>query len=341
MVQTATLLARGFFNQTRAKTAHGLIRYGQKYRVISVIDETLVGLDAGDEMGLGNKGIPIIDKIDTSADVLIIGVAPSGGRLPQAWRNDIIEAIKNGMDIISGLHEFLNNVPEFVKLANEYKIELIDIRKPPENLTIATNIKPKVPVILIAGTDGRVGKRTTALEIYHLALENGYNPGFIATGQTGILIGCDAGIAVDHLPPQYISGAIENAVQDVITQGKDFIFVEGQGALLHHAYSTSAIGILHGAKPKLIIVSHKPSRKTRASFPGIPMPPVEDEIKALNRLSPDSKVIAISLNTKGAKNYLDVCKDYEARTGLVTVDVLADKFGTKKLFDLIKTELRI
>ena len=341
MTQTATILARGFFNQSRAKTAHGLIRRGWKFKIISVIDETLVGQDAGEVMGVGNKGIPIVSEVDTNAEVLIIGVAPSGGRLPPDWRQDINFAIKNGMDIVSGLHEFLNDDPEFVKLAGENKVQLIDVRKPPENLRIAKNITPSVPVILSCGTDGRCGKRTTALELYHTALDNKCNAGFIATGQTGIMIGCDAGVAVDRLPPEYLSGAVEAAVQAVIAQGKELIFVESQGALLHHAYSTSAMGILHGAKPRLVVVSHKPLRKDRASFQGVPIPPVEDEVKAIHLISPGSKVIALSLNCDGAKNYQKICKEYEIRTGLLTVDVLANKSGAKKIFDKIKVELEL
>jgi uncharacterized NAD-dependent epimerase/dehydratase family protein len=341
MVQTATLLTRGLFNQTRAKTAHGLIRYGKKFKINSVIDETLAGLDAGEVMGIGNKGIPIISEVDTTAAVLIIGVAPSGGKLPHTWRIDIIKAIKNGMDVISGLHEFLNDDIEFKNLAKKYDVKLIDIRKPPDDLTIAKGIKPTIPIILIAGTDGRSGKRTTALELYHFALDKGYNAGFIATGQTGIMIGCDAGVAVDHLEPQYVSGAIEKSVQELIAQNKDFIFVEGQSALLHHAYSTSAIGILHGAKPMLIIISHNTTRTYRASFPKINMPPVEDEINAIEHLSPESRIIALSLNTKGAADYLDICKEYEARTGLISVDVFADNSGTRKLFEKIRTKLTL
>ncbi|WP_455392823.1 DUF1611 domain-containing protein [[Eubacterium] cellulosolvens] len=341
MAQKATILARGFFNQSRAKTAHGLIRHGKKYQILSVIDETLVGQDAGEVIGLGKMGIPIMDEIDVNAEVLIIGVAPSGGRLPPAWRNDISNAIRNGMNVISGLHEFLNDDPEFVELARKYKVELIDVRKPPENLSVAKNISPNVPVILVCGTDGRCGKRTTALELYRTALELEYNAGFIATGQTGLMIGCDAGFAVDHLPPRFAAGAVEGAVQDVIAQGKELIFVEGQGALLHHAYSTSAIGILHGAKPRFIVVSHKPLRQDRASFPGIPIPPVEDEIKALECLAPASKVIAISLNCNGAENYLELCKVYENSMGLLTVDVVADRAGANKIFKKILQNLKV
>jgi uncharacterized NAD-dependent epimerase/dehydratase family protein len=340
LAPTATILARGYFAQTVAKTAHGLIRYSRKYKIISVIDETLTGKDAGEVMGIGYKDIPIVADVDLNANVLIIGVAPSGGKLPFIWREDIKKAITNGMDIINGLHDFLNNDPEFIELANEHNVSLIDVRKPPDTLNKAKNIKPSVPVILVSGTDGRCGKRTTALELYNIALGQNVKAGFIATGQTGIMIGCDAGAAVDHLPPAYIAGMIESAVQDVIGQGKELIFVEGQGALLHHAYSTSAIGILHGARPDLIVVSHKPNRLHRASFPEIPVPPIEKEIKALELLSPESKIIALSMNCDGAENYLETCGKYEKLTEILTVDVISDKSGAKKIFDKIRVELK-
>ena len=339
MLPTATILARGYFNQTRAKTAHGLIRHGRKYKIISVIDETLAGQDAGEIMGLGKKGIPIVEDIDTSAEILIIGVAPSGGQLPLDWRQDIIKAIENGIDVVSGLHEFLNDDPEFAKLAKKYNVSLIDVRKSPDKLYMAQYIKPTVPVILFAGTDGRCGKRTTLVEIYNVAQARGLNPGFIATGQTGIMIGCDAGVAVDHLPTDFVAGAIEHAVQEVIKQGKDIILVEGQGALLHHAYSTSTIGILYGARPSYIILSHKPNRKFRASFPEIPMPMPEKEIEALELLSREAKVIALSLNCEGAHNYKEICAEHENRTGLFTVDVLADSGASNRLLDKITEKI--
>jgi uncharacterized NAD-dependent epimerase/dehydratase family protein len=338
-MQTASILARGFFATSRAKTAHGLIRYGKKYRIISVIDETIAGSDAGEVMGIGNLGIPILKDIDTEAEVLIIGVAPSGGQLPSNWREDIKSAIEKGMDIISGLHEFLSKDPEIVILAVKYDVSLIDIRKPPDKLFIAQNIKPEIPVILICGTDGCSGKRTTSLELYNEALSRGKKAGFIATGQTGVMIGCDAGLVVDSLPADFVAGAVEHAVQEVIGQGKELIFVEGQGALLHHAYSTSTVGILYGAWPKFIVLSHPPLREHRKSFPNIPMPGPEDEIRALNALLPHAKVIAMSLNTEGSANYQELCEEYINRICIPAVDVFADPDGRRKLLDIIMAEI--
>jgi uncharacterized NAD-dependent epimerase/dehydratase family protein len=289
---------------------------------------------------MGEFGIPIVKDVDTNAEVLIIGVAPSGGQLPPTWRNDIKTAIKNGMNIVSGLHEFLGKDNEFAALAKKNNVYIIDVRKPPDKLFMAQNIKPTVPVILVTGTDGCTGKRTTALELYNEALSRGINAGFIATGQTGIMIGCDAGVVVDSLPADFVAGAVEHAVQEVIKQGKELIFVEGQGALLHHAYSTSTIGILYGAWPKLIVVSHPTLRKHRKSFPNIPMPIPEDEIKALNALLPHSKVIAISLNNEGSSNHHELCKAITNRLGIPSADVLADPEGKRILFDIIMNELK-
>jgi len=340
-MKTATILARGSFDQTRAKTAHGLIRHGKKFKILSVIDESLIGRDAGEVMGIGFKDIPIIDKVDTNAEVLIIGVAPSGGRLPDKWRKDIKTAIENGLDVYSGLHDFLNDDQEFRELANQYNVKLIDVRKAPDELFIAKHIKPKVPVVLFCGTDAASGKRTTALEVYDRAIERGINVGFIATGQTGILIGCDAGVVVDHLPTDFVAGSVEHCVFELIEQGKELIFVEGQGAILHHAYSTSTIGILHGAWPNYIILVHPANRRQRSSFPMVPIPPLVNEMNALEQLCPGVKVIALALNCEGAKNYSEICKDHEKKIGLTAVDVLADIDGPKILLDVIIKAIKV
>jgi uncharacterized NAD-dependent epimerase/dehydratase family protein len=335
---TATILARKYFGDSHGKTAHGLIRHGKMFKILSVIDETLAGSDAGEVMGLGMLGIPIVSDVDVNADTLIIGVAPSGGRLPPEWRADIIKAIENKMNIVSGLHEFLNNDPELVDLANKNGVKMLDVRMPPNEVYIAQQITPSVPVILVCGTDAACGKRTTALELYNAALGLGLNAGFIATGQTGIMVGCDAGVAVDHVPTDFVAGVVEHMVQELIPQKKGFIIIESQGALLHHAYSTSAIGILHGAQPKYIVLVHPTHRKHRSSFPNIPLPEPDEEIKAIKQLSPESKVIALSLNTHGAKNYEEVCREYEKSTGLIATDVLRDPKGAKKIMKTIMAE---
>ena len=204
---------------------------------------------------------------------------------------------------------------------------------------IAKHIPPSVPVILVCGTDAACGKRTTALELYNASLATGIIAGFIATSQSGILSGCDAGIVMDNIPTDFVAGEIEQLVQEVIKKGKELIFVEGRGAVLHHAYSTLTLGILHGAQPKFIVLNHPVYRKTRNSFPEIPIPDPKEEITALEQLSPGTKVIALALNSKGGSDYQEQCKKYAEQTGLLTVDVIADKTGAKRLLDKILIEL--
>jgi uncharacterized NAD-dependent epimerase/dehydratase family protein len=330
---TATILARGYFSQNRAKTAHGIIRHGRKYNIINVVDETLAGQDAGEVLGVGKLDIPIVDNIEPGADVLIIGVAPVGGKLPQEWIEDIKTAIDLGMDIASGLHDFLNDDPELVKLAEDNGVTLWDVRAPPpyEELDVATGEKPGVPVVLSHGTDASVGKRTTLLEMYQAAMDKGIKAGFVATGQTGILIGAEAGVVVDRLPADFVAGAVEKMVLDVAAQGKELIFVEGQGSLLHKAYSTSALGILHGAQPDYVVVTHDPARKYRGSFPEVKMPELGQELELVKLLSPDSKIVGVSLNCQKTKEWEGAIEEYQKRTGLLTVDVLRQKDGGELL----------
>lgn len=340
-MQTASILARGYFCQNRAKTAHGIIRHGRKYKILNVVDETLADQDAGEVLGVGKLDIPIVDKIQAGADCLIIGVAPVGGKLPQEWKEDIKSAINLGMDIASGLHDFLNDDPELVKLAEDNSVTLWDVRAPPpyEELRVATGKKPSVPVVLSHGTDASVGKRTTLLEMYNAALDKDIKAGFVATGQTGILIGCEAGIVVDRLPADFVAGAVEKMVLDVAAQGYGMIFVEGQGSLLHQAYSTSALGILHGAQPDYVVVTHDPARKYRGSFPEVKMPPLEQELELVKLLSLDSKIVGVSLNCQKTEDWQGAIEEYQNRIGVLSVDVLNQNDGgellVNKLLELI------
>ncbi len=340
-MQTATILARGYFSQNRAKTAHGIIRHGRKYKILNVVDETLKSQDAGDVLGLGKLGIPIVDDIQSGADCLIIGVAPAGGKLPAEWKDDIKTAIKYGMDIVSGLHDFLNDDPELVKLAGAHNVKLWDARAPPpyEELRVAHGEQPVATVVLSYGTDASVGKRTTLLEMYNAALDMGTKAGFVATGQTGILIGCEAGVVVDRLPADFVAGAVEKMVVDVAAQGKELIFVEGQGSLLHQAYSTSAIGILHGALPSHIVITHDPSRVHRGSFPEIKMPELEQELELIRLLSPASKIVGLALNCQRTDDWEGAIEEYQTRTGLLTVDVLKQDDGGSQLVKKISEEI--
>jgi len=338
-MEKASVLARGFFNSIRGKTAHGLIRHGKKYKIVEVVDETLEGRDAGEVMGDGFKGIPIVANFSRNANTLIIGVAPPGGRLPKSWRGDIRNALKNRMNIVSGLHDFLSDDPEFSELAKKHNVKLWDVRKPPKNLQIAKGFKSEKPVILVLGTDSSVGKRTAALELVKSAERKGMNAGFVATGQTGIMIGADAGVAVDAVPSDFVSGVVEKMVMDV-SKNREIVFVEGQGAVSHPAYGSVALGILYGSKSDYVIMVHDPARKNSGSFPG-KIPKLEDEIKLVEKLG-KTKVVGLALNCRNVKNWKEAVKKYEEKTGLPTVDVVKENGDRllKGIMNHIKREKR-
>lgn len=335
-----SILARGCFNTDKAKTAHGLIRHCKRFKIIEVVDETLAGKDAGEVMGIGNAGIPIVKDFSKNTDAVVIGIAPPGGRLPKQLRLDIKRAIKNRINIISGMHEFLSDIPEFSELAKKYHVKIWDVRKPPENLDIARGLKHKVPVVLVCGTDSCVGKRTTALELVESARKHNVNAGFVATGQTGVMVGCDAGIAVDAIPSDFVAGTVEKMVQKVSNdKSKQIIFVEGQGSLSHSAYGAVALGILYGAKPECAIIVHNPVRKYRNSYPER-IPQLSEETALVEKLG-KTKIVGISLNCKNIKNWRSTVRRYNRKYKIHSADVLREGNGADKLLAAALKELKI
>lgn len=317
----AVILARGAFKSTAAKTAHGLIRHGTRFDIVAVIDETCSGEDAGAYLGIAHP-IPVVDRVTPGPRVLIIGVAPAGGRLPPAWRQDILEGIRLGMTIVSGLHDFLGDDPEFAAAARERQIHIWDVRRPPADLPVARRERaPGVPVVLTVGTDAAVGKRTAALELVQSARRRGLRVGFVATGQTGIMIGCDAGVVIDRVPGDFISGVVERMVLDVADSGVDLVVVEGQGSLSHHAYGAVTAGLVLGANPSHLIMVHEAGRTTRPSFPGAPVPGPLEELALLRAVTP-APLVGIALNCRLAPDWNGAIAACEAETGLVTRDVL-------------------
>jgi len=354
-VKTAVVLARGQFRTSHAKTAHGLILHGRRYKIAAVIDETCSGRDAGEVMGIGNRGIPIVsgfaelDKVlarravsprpqSAARCTLIIGVAPAGGRLPPDWRRDIREAIRRGMDIVSGLHDYLGDDPVFSRLAKAKGVRITDVRRPPDKLTLAQCRVWPVPVILTCGTDCAVGKRTVTIELHRGARKRGIDAAFIATGQTGILVGSDAGAVIDHVPGDFMSGTVEKMIGRMVRRGKELIFVQGQASLTHHAFGPVTLGILFGSNPHYIVLVHEPGRKVRPSFPdqAVLEPMVE---AALVKMLSGAEPVGIALNCARCGDRAgEIVLSYERKTGLAVVDVMRD--GPDRLLDSLLGRLR-
>ena len=304
--RTAVVYAEAFFGTPDGKTANGLVRHSEKYEILAVIDSTKVGLDAGDYLDERPNGIPICRDLAAAValcghvpDFFIIGVAPLSGMLSKQERGVLLGAMGRGMSIVNGLHEFLNDDLEFTAAAATYGVRLLDVRRPraKKDLRMFTGRIDDVtcPRIAVLGTDGAIGKRTTATILTQALKERGISAVLIGTGQTGLIQGARYGVALDAIPCQFCSGEMEAVVVEAFeAEHPDVIVVEGQGALSHPAYLSSTF-ILRGARPDAAILQHAPARRMLGDFPDVPTPTPLSEI-ALLRAFAGVEVIGLTIN---------------------------------------------
>jgi len=339
----AVILAEGHWRDGFAKTGHGLLIHGRRYEIVAVIDSTLKGRDAGEVIGIGKKGVPIVsslkDALKFSPDALIIGVATIGGYLPEGYREVVEEALRKGLDVVSGLHYFLSEDPKLRRLAKRSSVKIIDVRKPPPELKVLDESGWSVdkPIITVVGSDCEVGKRTTEIELAIAAEEEGIEVGWIATGQTGILIGAEEGVVCDRLPSDFVAGEIERRIVRLREKGKELIVTATQGGILHPAYGQVGLGILYGSYPDVIIYAYAP-RFFRKGFKTFKVPEIEVELNMIRRLlinslGYDVPLTGISVNAKGLTNkeFLRLKEELESRYEVPVVDVL--KEGARKLLE--------
>lgn len=339
--KTALVYCEKQFGLADGKTAAGLVRHSEIYSIVGVIDSSLAGKDAGEELGGKKSYIPIFANLDEALSKLpevpscyIYGKAPLDAYISTEERFLILEAMQKGMDIINGLHEFFSDDQEFAYTAAQNGIQINDIRKPPQlkDLHVYTGqiSEIDIPVIAILGTDCACGKMTTAIELNNTLNNLGIKSVLVATGQTSLMQGAMYGISIDALISQFVIGEIENSIiQAYKNENPDIILVEGQSAVSHPAFMSS-LGILKGSLPDGIILQHPPARKFRCDFPYLAMPTLESEIKLIKAIS-QSKVIAITLSHENLmdKEIPKIIRDYEERFRLPTTDVL--NYGCQKL----------
>ena len=316
----------------------------RKFNVVAVIDSSNAYRDAGEVIGIGKVGIPVVKNLDEamaySPEALIIGIATVGGVLPKAYRKVITNAMRMGLDIWNGLHYFLSDDPEFIKLASKYGVKIYDVRKPPRNkLRIWSGdvYKTNCNRILVAGTDCVVGKNVTVLELEKGLSNRGYNPGIVATGQTLILAGAHAGAVIDAIPSDFCPGVVEQLILDLDNNGFNPVIIEGQASTLHPAYGQVALSILYGSMPNLVVLAHDPWRKIRDEI-NVPMEPLKREIKALEFLCPIAKVVAISIMgyMRSDAEVLEMC---EALENELNLPVAEPRKNRDKLVDAISEYL--
>ncbi|MGB3672656.1 MAG: DUF1611 domain-containing protein [Phormidesmis sp.] len=308
---------------------------------MGVLDSSLAGQDAGEALGEQTKNIPIFANLDdalshlpSTPDCYIYGKAPLEASILPKERTLILTAMKKGMDIINGLHQFFSEDAEFTAAAAQYNVQIRDIRKPPSlaDLHVFTGAIAKVtiPVVALLGTDCACGKMTTAIELNKALNAAGIRSILVATGQTGLMQGAKYGVSMDALVSQFVIGEVENAVVSAFEQeSPDIILVEGQSAVSHPAFMSS-VGILKGSMPDGVILQHPPARKIRCDFPNLPMPTVAHEIELIESMS-SAQVLAIALSHEGLSpsEVPAIAERYEKQFQLPTTDVLSE--GCQKL----------
>ncbi|GAC1662435.1 MAG: DUF1611 domain-containing protein [Ktedonobacteraceae bacterium] len=341
------ILAEGALDWHDAKTAVGVMRYG-KDPVVAVIDSTKAGQDVSQALrGPVGVGIPIIKDINEALGyqptVLLIGIAPRGGALPEAWRWQLLRAIEAGLDIVSGLHFFISDDEELCAAAARKGVQIWDVRRPPEKKLVAdfTPHRQGSHTILMVGSDCASGKMSTALELNQEAEKRGLNSAFVATGQTGILIAGD-GLPVDRLISDFVAGLVEEMVLRY-TNEHDWVFVEGQGALNHPGYSPVTLGLVHGSMPDAMIFCHKAGQTAIEGYANCLFPTlnrlIEINEEAVSWLRPDrsSKVVGLSIITNhfSEQAALEAIRQVENETGLPATDPF--RYGAGKLLDALST----
>lgn len=334
---TAIVYCQGYFNTTNGKTAHGLVRRSRRYQVISVVDARYAGQDAGAVLDGKVKDIPIYANVPDaykashrakrSASHLVVGLAPDGGRLSENAKNDVKEAIKLGLNVDCGLHDFLSKDPEISALAKKYQVKLRDIRKTAsrDKLHFFSGKIEKVNSLKVAvlGTDSAIGKRTTAWVLVETLQKAGYKTEMIGTGQTAWLQGAKYCIILDSLINDFVAGEIEHVIWSAwINEKPDVIIIEGQGSLMNPAYP-GGFEILAAGRPDVIILQHAPARKEYDGFPGYPLHPLKKQIQVIELLS-DKPVIAVTLNHENLKKseIQNINQEVVNETGLISCDPL-------------------
>jgi uncharacterized NAD-dependent epimerase/dehydratase family protein len=333
--KTYLILAEGYSADPHyGKTTRGILAYSP-HPTVAVLDSTR----AGETM----SSVPVVGTIDEGLaygpTTAVVGVATQGGRFPPAWRSLLRQCIEAGLDVENGLHEFLVDDKELSELARRHGVDLLDLRRPPDDLNVPTgaNLELDAKIVLTVGSDCAIGKKTVAVELDREARRRGLPSVFCPTGQTGIAI-AGWGIAVDAVVADFLAGAAERIVVEGAERGGRLLFVEGQGSLVHPLYSGVTLGLMHGSAPHAFVLCHQAGATEIEGCPGHAIPPLGELVELHERASlpaRNAKVVAIALNTApldedGARRAI---VETEAETGLRCDDPV--RFGAARLLDAV------
>jgi len=341
----AVVYCEANFGDIDGKTANGLVRHSERYEIVSVIDSRLAGQDTGLVLDGTANGIPLVrdladalEQPGAKPELFIVGVAPTSGLMSPVERSVVLDAMCNGMSVVNGLHEFLNDDVEFAAAAMINGVLITDVRRPKAkvDLRMFTGAIREVPCprIAVLGTDGAIGKRTTATVIVRALNDAGVNAVLVGTGQTSLIQGARHGVALDAVPAQFVTGELEAAVVGAYeAEQPDVIIIEGQGALSHPTYLSST-AVLRGSLPAGVILQHAPSRKVLSDFPSFAMPTPASEIDLIETFAA-TKVIGMTLNHENMTDaeVTAAVTLYEAELGIPVTDALIRP--TARLTDMV------
>ncbi len=348
----ALVYCDGAFNTPNGKTAHGLVRFTERYDVVGIIDHTYAGRDAGLVLDGKSNGILIYKDLEEAMDKqdwenrpgsLVIGLAPDGGRLPAEARECVKRALELKLNVDSGLHDFLYKDEALMAIAKKNNCRIRDVRRTPDRdeLHFFSGKIEEVDCLKIAllGTDSAIGKRTTAWILVHAFRKAGLKAEMAGTGQTAWMQGARYSMIMDSCINDFVSGEIEHIVYEAWkNESPDLIVIEGQGSLMNPAYP-GGFEILAAGRPDFVIVQHAPKRLEYDGFPGYVLHPVKEQINAIETIS-GKKVIAITVNHEemAKDEILPACEAITKETGLPAFDVL--EYGAEELVQLLKSYLK-
>ena len=338
----AIVYCQGAYATPCGKTAHGLVRRTDRYRVLSVVDQRHAGKDAGKVLDGRDAHIPVFPTVkralkgDGTTDLkpthLVVGLAPDGGKLPEGAREEIAIAIRSGLHVDSGLHDYLSEDPELSALASRNDVRIRDIRKPlpVSRLNFFTGRILKIPSLRIAvlGTDSAVGKRTTAWLLTDALREAGFSTQLIGTGQTAWMQGVRYGIILDALVNDFVAGELEHALWKAWCETQaDVLVIEGQGSLFHPAYP-GGFEILAATRPDAVIMQHAPARTCYDGFPAFPIHPLKQQVRAVKEIF-EVPVPAVALNHEDMDpiTLAETAASLRRELGLVVTDPLIHGAG--------------
>jgi uncharacterized NAD-dependent epimerase/dehydratase family protein len=338
-VKRYLILAEGYSHDPNwGKTAHGVVRYAPD-PVAAILDST--------HAGESYEGIPVVatvaEALEHGPTTAIVGVALTGGPLPESWRSTVRDAIEAGLDVEAGTHAYLADDEEFAALAAARGVELRDLRRPPDDLTVSTGAAyhSDAKVVLAVGSDCAIGKKTVMVELDREARARGLRSVFVPTGQTGVAI-AGWGIAVDAVKADFLAGAAERLVLEGSARG-DLIFVEGQGSLLHPQFSGVTLGLFHGVAPHALVLCHLAGSDRILDLPEHPIPPLAELVELHERIAlplRPARVCAVALNTSAIADDGDARRALlaaEDETGLPADDPV--RFGPARLLDAVVEHL--